>query len=47
MKNIIAHAVAMLAVTGVMVLLSGCGSTKYFFKESDCEKIENGIICEK
>lgn len=36
-----------LALLIATVALTACGTTKYFFAESDCEKIEGGYVCAK
>lgn len=30
----------------IAAALTGCGTTKHFFADSDCEKIEGGYVCE-
>lgn len=37
--------IAALTIFICTVMLTACGTTKVFFR--DCEKVENGFVCEK
>jgi hypothetical protein len=37
--------VKIMFIVAIMLLLASCGTTKVYFK--DCERVDNGYICEK